>query len=126
MTTKTTKIIYWITTGIIFLFEGLMPALTSHTELAVEGIRHLGYPDYFRVMLTVFKVTGALVLILPFIRNPFKEWAYAGFGITMLAAFISHAAVDGVNGQTFFPLIIFAILAVSYGCYKRLNAAATN
>ncbi len=126
MTTKTTKIIYWITTGIIFLFEGLMPALTSHTEIAVEGIRHLGYPDYFRVMLSVFKVTGALVLILPFIRDPFKEWAYAGFGITMIAAFVSHAVVDGVNGQTFFPLIIFLILAVSYRCYQRLQKTSAN
>lgn len=117
---KTTKIIYWTTTGLIFLFEGVMPALTSHTDLAVEGIRHLGYPDYFRVMLTVFKVAGALVLILPFVKGRVKEWAYAGFGITMIAAFISHWAVDGFNGQTIFPLFIFAVLATSYIYYHRL------
>ena len=46
---------------LIFIFEDGVPALTSHTPLAVEGIGHLGYPDYFRVMLTVFKVVGALV-----------------------------------------------------------------
>jgi len=120
-TTKTTKVIYWITTGIIFLFEGVMPALTSHTDLAVEGIRHLGYPDYFRVMLTVFKVAGALALILPFVKGRFKEWAYAGFAITMIAAFISHWAVDGFNGQTFFPLVIFAILIISYLHYHKLG-----
>ena len=56
---KTTKIIYWTTTILIFLFDGLMPALTSNTELASQGISHLGYPDYFRVMLTFFKVIGA-------------------------------------------------------------------
>ena len=117
---RTTKIIYWATTGIIFLFEGVMPALTSHTDLAVEGIRHLGYPDYFRVMLTVFKVVGALALILPFVKGRVKEWAYAGFGITMIAAFISHWAVDGFNGQTIFPLFIFAVLAISYIYYHRL------
>jgi hypothetical protein len=27
--------------------EGLIPAFTSQTELAKEGIRHLGYPEYF-------------------------------------------------------------------------------
>ncbi len=48
-TTKSTKIIYWTATVIIFLFEGVVPALTSHTAVAVEG-RHLGYPDYFPVM----------------------------------------------------------------------------
>ncbi|PSR56488.1 DoxX family protein [Adhaeribacter arboris] len=120
-TAKTTKIIYWTTTSIIFLFEGVLPAFTSHTDLAVEGIRHLGYPDYFRVMLTVFKVAGALALILPFVRGRFKEWAYAGFGITILSAFISHGVVDGLNGQTFFPLFIFVILSISYLSYHKLS-----
>lgn len=120
-TSKTSKIIYWTTTGIIFLFEGVIPALTSHTELAVEGVRHLGYPDYFRVMLTVFKVVGALALVLPFVKGVFKEWTYAGFGITMISAFISHWAVDGFNGQTLFPLFIFAILVTSYIHYHKLS-----
>ncbi|WP_347157704.1 DoxX family protein [Pontibacter chitinilyticus] len=120
-TAKTTKIIYWASTGIIFLFEGVMPALTSQTDLAVEGIRHLGYPDYFRVMLTVFKVVGALALIFPFVKGRYKEWAYAGFGITMISAFISHGMVDGFNGQTFFPLFVFAILVVSYLYYHKLQ-----
>lgn len=118
---KTEKIIYWVSTGIIFLFEGVMPALTSNSELAIQGIRHLGYPDYFRVMLTVFKVAGALVLILPFVMGRFKEWAYTGFGITMIAACISHWAVDGFGGQTVFPLIIFAILVTSYIYYNRIS-----
>ncbi len=120
-TTKTTKIVYWTTTGIIFLFEGVMPALTSQTDLAVEGIRHLGYPDYFRVMLTIFKVAGALALVLPFVKGRLKEWAYAGFGFTMIAAFISHGVVDGFNGQTFFPLFILAILVTSYLSYLKLT-----
>ncbi len=120
-TTKSTKIIYWTATVIVFLFEGVVPALTSHTAVAVEGIRHLGYPDYFRVMLTVFKVAGALTLILPIIKGRVKEWAYAGFAITMISAFISHWAVDGVSGQTFFPLFFLAILATSYIYYQKLN-----
>ncbi len=119
-TTKSTKIIYWTATVIIFLFEGVVPALTSHTAVAVEGIRHLGYPDYFRVMLTFFKVAGALALILPVVKGRIKEWAYAGFGITMISAFISHWAVDGVSGQTFFPLFFLAILATSYIYYQKL------
>ncbi|EMR03077.1 DoxX family protein [Cesiribacter andamanensis] len=115
------KTIYWISTGIIVLFEGVMPALTSHTELAVEGIRHLGYPDYFRVLLTLFKVAGALVLLLPFLRGTIKEWAYAGFTFTMLSAFMSHWAVDGLQIQTFFPLLVWAILLTSYRCYHKME-----
>ena len=118
---KRTKIIYWTTTMLIFLMDGLMPALTSHTDLAKEGIRHLGYPDYFRVMLTVFKVIGALLLILPFVKGRYKEWAYAGFGFSFIAAAASHWVVDGFNGQTIFPLVAFAILAVSYIYYHKLQ-----
>ena len=121
MTTKKTKIIYWSTTSLVFLFEGLLPALTSNSQLAVEGIRHLGYPDYFRVMLSFFKVAGALVLILPFLKGTIKEWAYAGMGITMSSAFISHWAVDGFNGQTLFPLIFLAILLTSYFSYQKMR-----
>ena len=44
---KKEKIIFWTATTIIALLEGVMPALTSQTELAKEGIRHLGYPEYF-------------------------------------------------------------------------------
>jgi uncharacterized protein YjeT (DUF2065 family) len=62
---KKNKIIFWVTTGIIFIMEGLLPAFTSQTEMAKEGIRHLGYPEYFGVMLTVFKVLGSVVLVLP-------------------------------------------------------------
>jgi hypothetical protein len=120
-TAKTTKIIYWTATSIIFLLEGVLPALTSHTALAVEGIRHLGYPDYFRVMLTIFKVVGALTLMLPFVSGRLKEWAYAGFTITMLSAFVSHWAVDGFSGQTLFPLFILAILSLSYLYYHKLS-----
>jgi len=121
---KKIKIIYWITTTIIFLFEGVMPALTSNSQLAIDGIRHLGYPDYFRVMLTAFKIAGTLVLILPMISSRYKEWAYAGLGITFISAFISHTVVDGFSFQSFFPLIIFAILGVSYISYHKLLEAA--
>jgi hypothetical protein len=120
---KTAKIIFWTATILIFLFEGVMPALTSQTELAKEGIRHLGYPAYFGVMLTVFKVSGALALIIPQIPHRVKEWAYAGFTFDFIAAFISHWAVDGLSGLAFFPLVVLAVLLVSYFYYYQLRAS---
>jgi hypothetical protein len=120
-TSTTHKVIYWVATGLIFLFEGVMSALTSHTHMAIDGIRHLGYPDYFRVLLTVFKVIGALALIIPAVKGRYKEWAYAGFGITIISASVSHVVVDGPTGQSFFPLIIFAILVTSYVFYNKIN-----
>jgi hypothetical protein len=121
MTTKTTKIIYWISTGIIFLFEGLMPALTGHTELAKEGIRHLGYPEYFGTMLIFFKVAGSISIVIPAIPNRIKEWAYAGFCFDFISAFISHWVVDGFGGMTVFPLIVLVILVISYVQHNKLH-----
>ncbi len=123
---KTTKITYWITTILIFLSDGLMPALTSNTELAKQGISHLGYPDYFRVLLTFFKVTGAIVLILPVIKGRYKEWAYAGFGIDFICAATSHWVVDGFGGQVIFPFIAFVILVVSYLSYHKMIEKSDN
>jgi hypothetical protein len=121
---KKHKIIFWITTLIIFLWEGVMPALFSNTEMAKEGIRHLGYPEYFGVMLTVFKVLGALALVIPNISGRIKEWAYAGFAIDFIAAAVSHWAVDGFDGQTIFPMVFLGILAASYLGYHKLRSAA--
>ncbi|MBX2923758.1 MAG: DoxX family protein [Chitinophagaceae bacterium] len=120
---KKNKIIFWITTSLIFLWEGLMPALTSQTELAKEGIRHLGYPAYFGNALVVFKVLGALTLIIPQVPKRLKELAYAGFLFDFLFASISHFAVDGVGFQSFFPLIFIGILALSYSSYHKLHSA---
>ena len=116
---KKEQIIFWTSTIIIALLEGLMPALTSQTELAKEGIRHLGYPEYFGNALVVFKVIGVLAIVIPKVPARIKEWAYAGFTFDFLFAAISHWAVDGINGQTFFPLIVFGILAISYIYYHK-------
>lgn len=118
---KKAKIIFWITTIIIFLFEGVMPALTSQSELAKEGIKHLGYPEYFGNALVVFKVLGVLALVIPQVPNRIKEWAYAGFTFDFLFASISHFAVDGFGFQSFFPLIILVILLISYFYYHKIE-----
>ena len=103
----------------ISLFEGVMPALTGHTEMAKAGVAHLGYPDYFRVFLNIMKVAGALVLIVPMAPARLKEWAYAGFTFSLLAATFSHYMVDGPDAQTFFPLVILGILMASYVTFRR-------
>lgn len=117
---KKTKIIFWIATGFIFLFEGVLPVLTFQTEMAKEGIRHLGYPIYFGNAFVVFKALGALALIIPQIPRRIKEWAYAGFAFDFIFACISNWAVDGFGGQALFPLVVLAILVTSYIFYNKI------
>lgn len=120
-TSKSTKIAFWTTTIIIFLFEGVMPALTSQTELAKEGIRHLGYPEYFGEALVVFKILGSIGLIIPRLPARMKEWVYAGFAFDFIFASISHFAVDGMTSMAFFPLIFLVILIISYLTYHKIR-----
>lgn len=121
-TRKKQKIIFWVATGFIFLFEGVMPALTSQTELAKEGISHLGYPGYFGTALVIFKILGSIALVIPNVPARFMEWVYAGFTFDFIFAFISHWVVDGPGIQTFLPLVILTILMVSYVYYHKLKA----
>ena len=118
---KKFKILFWISTGLIFLFQGVMPALTGHTEMAKEGIQHLGYPEYFGSMLTICKVLGAVVLIVPQIPKQLKEWAYAGFTFDFVFAAVSLYVVDGLNAAVFFPIIVLGVLMVSYFTFHKLS-----
>src|SRR5690606_39566392 len=113
-TKKIHKIIFWSATIFIFLFEGVMPALTFNTELAKERIRSLGYPEYFGTALVFFKIAGSLILIIPQIPARLKEWAYAGFTFDFLFAFICHVSVTGPEPLFFFPHVMLAILLMSF------------
>jgi DoxX-like family len=121
---KKDKIIYWSTTILIFLFEGVMPAFTSQTELAKQGISHLGYPLYFGNALVVFKVLGTLLLIIPAVPKKLKELAYAGFIFDFVFASISHFVVDGLGYEGFVPLVVLAVLMVSYTYFHKLQKTA--
>ena len=120
---KKYKILFWVSTTLIFLFQGILPALTGNTEVAIEGIRHLGYPDYFRIALNIAKVVGALVLIIPIVPARLKEWAYAGFTFDFIFATISLWSVDGFGATVLFPLVVFAVLMLSYYSYHKLQNA---
>lgn len=106
------KAAYWGTTG---LFAAMMvfsaTAYLTSPQMA-QAFTHLGFPSYFRVELAVAKFLGALALLAP-VPARLKEWAYAGFGITLVSAFISHTAVDGVNTAVM-PLVFLGVLAASY------------
>ena len=121
---KKYKIIFWVTTTIIFLFEGVLTALTSHTEMSVQGITGLGYPLYFVTLLMVFKVLGSLALIIPKVPARVKEWAYAGFGIDFICALASIVIVAGVtfNG-VILPLVFMVLLVLSYTSYHKIEAS---
>lgn len=116
---KKYNIIFWSTAGLLFLTQGIMPILTFNQEGSREAIAHLGYPAYFGAMLAVFKLLGGLTIIIPKLPHRFKEWAFAGFGIDFICAFISFIAVDGLTGFVLLPAVACIILALCYYAYTK-------
>lgn len=113
---KKNKIIFWVATSILILWEGVMPLGTVlfAPEYVNAGTKPLGYPDYFAYTLIYCKVLGIIAISLPKIQGKLKEWAYAGLTFSLIYAFISHACVDQNIMYMLLPLIVLGILTVSY------------
>jgi hypothetical protein len=113
---KTNKIIFWVATTLLVLWEGIMPLGTVlfAPEYVNAGTKPLGYPDYFAYALIYCKVIGVIAIYIPKIQGKLKEWAYAGLTFNLIFAFISHACVDQNIGYMLMPLVVLGILALSY------------
>lgn len=113
---KKNKIIFWVSTIIIALMEGAMPLATwiFTLQYMTVGTKALGYPDYFAYTLIVAKILGVIAIIYPKTPKMIREWAYAGFTFNLLFAFISHALVDKEIGNMIMPLVVLAVLIISY------------
>jgi uncharacterized membrane protein YphA (DoxX/SURF4 family) len=106
------KILYWSATGLVAsvtLLAGF--SYVTDAPAAIENFQHLGYPQQLRVLLGIAKLAGAIVLLLP--RLPrLKEWAYAGFTFTWIAATVAHYLAQ--DGLFLLPVALLGALAVSY------------
>ncbi len=120
---KKNRIIFWVTTSIIILWEGLMPIISwmVSPEYATVGTKPLGYPDYFAYALIICKVLGVLAISLPAVPAKLKECPYAGLTYNLIFAFISHAVVDKNPGFMLLPLVFLGILAISYRYNPKLR-----
>lgn len=105
---------YWTSTGIIALaFGSGGVAYLMGAETQLRGMAELGYPAYFVTILGVCKVLGALAIVTP--RFPrLREWAYAGIAFDLIAAAASHAAVGHGMAKVVAPLVVLAIMVVSW------------
>jgi hypothetical protein len=113
MTTKAKSITYWTTTVLIAFFIGSGGvAQLARVPGTVDGFVHiLGYPLYFVTILGVWKVLGAIAILVP--RFPrLKEWAYAGIFFDLTGAAASSAAVGGSGGVYAFHILAPLVLAV--------------
>lgn len=122
---KKNKIIFWIATLLIVLWEGIMPlgTLLFAPEYINAGTKPLGYPDYFAYTLIICKVLGVIAITVPGISDKLREWAYAGLTFNLIFAFISHTCVDKNVSYMLIPLVVLAILMLSYIYRIKINGA---
>jgi hypothetical protein len=120
---KKNKIIFWVATIFLIIWEGIMPLSTIFLapEYVTAGTKSLGYPDYFAYTLIICKVLGVIAIGYPKTPTKLKEWAYAGLAYNLIYAFISHACVDKNIGYMLLPLIVLGILAVSYTYNNKIQ-----
>lgn len=121
------KIAYWVVLGMFLLMmTGSAVAYLTGSQQMVDAFRHLGYPNYFRTMLGIAKLLGVLALLVPRIPGTVREWAYAGFGITLIAAVISHLSSGDSVARVFGPLIAFVLLVSARVLWqKRIERPAS-
>ena len=111
---------YWTTTIIVTLelLVGGVTDLIHGRELLFVGdpvvlvLAHLGYPLYLLSILGVWRLLGAIALLVP--RFPrLKEWAYAGEFFAMTGAAAS-GVVRGKDdpGTLIWPPLILAVLTL--------------
>ena len=111
MTAKAKNIAYWTTTILIafFIGSGGVSQVVQYLGSVHGVVPVLGYPMYFFGILGVWKVLGAIAILVP--RLPrLKEWAYAGIFFDLTGAAASCAAV-GVYGAYAFHVLAPLLLA---------------
>lgn len=112
---------FWIATALFAIQMGF----TAYAQLRIpdvaQAFSHLGFPSYFRIELSWAKLAGITVLLLPVVPVRLKEWAYAGFAITLLSALIAHfASGDGIQAWGWAAGTI-VLWALSYFFWRRLQ-----
>ena len=106
-------IAYWVSTAIAALaLLGSLSYLTGSDQV-VSGFAKAGYPQHLRIVLGIAKPVAALVLLLPGLAL-LKEWAYAGVTYAWVMAHIAAHASGEVVAIQAMPLVLLAILGVSY------------
>lgn len=105
---KKYKRIYNISTGIIVFIM-----LFSMYKMYTPDYDRMHLPNYLRVELTVFKILGIAVLLIPRLPMRLKEWAYAGFGITLISAIVAHYSSGDALARSLEPTFFLGVLIVS-------------
>src|SRR5262245_6051354 len=114
MKPTTKSIAYWMTTGMVGLamLSGGIAELARRPE-TIDGMRLLGYPVYFVMILGFWKLLGSLALVISGFPRV-KEWAYAGIFFNMTGAAVSHLVCLDATWHVVVTLGLAALTVASW------------
>lgn len=114
---------FWVFTALFCLQIGFTAYAQLRLPQVAEMFTHLGFPDYFRVELSWAKLLGVVVLLAP-VSARLKEWAYAGFAITLSSALIAHFSLGDGPAVWSWAAGTGVLLALSYFFWLRLQSVS--
>src|SRR5712692_7385616 len=112
---------FWIVTALLYLQMGFTAYAQLRLPQVAEMFTHLGFPDYFRVELSWAKLLGVVLLLAP-VPARLKEWAYAGFAITLASALVAHFSVGDGPEVWSWAAATSVLWGLSYFFWRRLQA----
>ncbi|WP_188374540.1 DoxX family protein [Winogradskyella haliclonae] len=115
------KTIYWISTLILTIFLSWSAYGYFFSKTMIDGVKALGFPDFFRIQLAVLKITAVFILLIPQIPIQYKEWAYVGIGLFFITAIVAHAIHKDPLFINLINIVFFGILIISRICLLKLQ-----
>ena len=111
---------FWLATGLFCLQMGFTAYAQLKLPQVAEVFAHLGFPPYFRVELSWLKLAGVVALLAP-LPSRLKEWAYAGFALTLVSALIAHFALGDPAKSWGWAAGTAVLWGLSYGFWRALE-----
>lgn len=117
---KTTKIIYYISTGLLTVLMLFSVSQYFFNYETIEGFfKSFGYPTYIIYPYGAIKLLGLVALwFIP--SNSLKEWAYSGYFFAFVLAFFAHYMIG--DGEQMGALVALVLLLTSYFTWKKIKA----
>jgi len=107
------KTIYWSTTLLLSFFLLWSSYTYFFSKQTIDGVRELGFPDFFRVQLAILKIIAVCIILIPQLPIRIKEWGYAGIGLFLITAIVAHIAHKDSFVITIINLLILGLLITS-------------
>jgi uncharacterized membrane protein YphA (DoxX/SURF4 family) len=113
------SIVFWVATVSVageLAVGGVWDLL--RIDYVSDVVEHLGYPAYLLTIMGVWKIPGAVALLIPRLTR-LKEWVYAGAVINYASAATSHLVVgDGITA-IIGPVALLGLTVTSWAMLER-------